>query len=110
MLKIVTILAVIVGTTSFTTTAHAMNGRDALASCTGNPKCRARVDADGGVVITVGGHTIYCPPANGECEVVYRQGKRWLKLSGDLPMATAEGSDKATTAAEVSPDALLEMR
>ncbi len=103
MMKRFLILATLGLSASFATHASAMNGRDALASCTANPKCKARVDDDGGVVIGVGGHTIYCPPANGECEVVYRRSGKALK---DLPMATETGTANRT-AVTVSPEGLL---
>ena len=84
--------------------ALAITGRDALASCTNNPKCRVHLDADGGMVIQVGGHVIYCPPEGlGECEMVYRRG------GGKIPRAdlTATAEAGAAAAVAVSPDALL---
>ena len=103
MMKCFLILATLGFSASFATNAAAMNGREALASCTGNPKCKARVDDDGGVVIGVGGHTIYCPPADGECDVVYRRSGKALK---DLPMATETGTAN-NTAVTLSPESLL---
>lgn len=103
MMKCFLMLATLGFAGSFATESAAMNGRDALASCTNNPQCKARVDDDGGVVIGVGGHTIYCPPANGECEVVYRRSAKALK---DLPMATETGTANKT-AVTLSPESLL---
>ena len=104
MMKSFLILATLGLSASLATEAAAMNGRDALASCTSNPGCRALVVADGGVVITVGGHTIYCPPQNGDCEMVYRRGGKSLM---DAPLATADGATAAPKIIRVSPETLL---
>lgn len=85
--------------------ALATTGRDALAACTNNPSCRVHLDADGGMVIQVGGHVIYCPPEGlGECEVVYRRGNGRMPKA-DLSTATEAGNPAAN--AVVTPEALL---
>ncbi|MFO1202446.1 MAG: hypothetical protein U1E58_07385 [Tabrizicola sp.] len=98
MMKPLLLLSAVVLSGGFTTQVSAMNGRDALASCTANPQCRAHVDTDGGVVINVGGHTIYCPPVDlGECEMVYRRSGK-LRAGHNLPDATEAGAANAPAA------------
>lgn len=106
MNKSLLLLSAVALSGTLATQVSAMNGRDALASCTSNPQCRARVDADGGVVINVGGHTIYCPPVDqGECEMVYRRGGK-LRAGQDLPLATEAGAATQSAAAVAAESAL----
>jgi hypothetical protein len=105
MMKALVVIAAFGAVDTLATPARAMDGRTALDQCTANPKCRVHLDADGGMVIQVGGHVIYCPPQGlGECEIVYRRGGKHL-VGKDLPMATAAGTDPAATA--LSPERLL---
>lgn len=104
MMKPILLIAALGAVATIASSASAMDGRDALASCTNNPKCRVHLDADGGMVIQVGGHVIYCPPqGSGDCEIVYRRGGHKIIVKA-LPEATAG----VATAGAATPESLLQ--